>query len=195
MRSDNQNKRMEEELSILNSNSTQFSEEMAAEPTARPKGKAIVAIALVILLLAGIFVGGGIISEVQYQKQVAEEEAQEIRDGEEIKYLQEVPEEKDGEFQSGITALYYTQENGLMVGMIFVNGKDAAVSVEQVSVTVRNEKDEVIASAQAKLKNITVASKESVEHNLYIKPNLVKITDSALDTLTYEIEVVEDEAA
>lgn len=196
MKADKQNKQGETELSLLDTNSTLVDDEPVQEaPAAKPKMKAIVAVALVILLVVGIVVGGGLISEMQYQKQLAEEQAQEIRDGEEVKYLAEVPELTDGKLESGITALYYTQENGLMVALEFLNGKDTAVSVEQVSVTVRDGDDNLIAAAKAELKKVSVPAGESVEHNLYIKPNLVSITDSTLDTVTYVIEVVEDEAA
>ncbi len=196
MNFEHQNKQEEPEVSLLDTNSALAEAPVSETPAAaKSKIKTIAAVLLAVLLVVGVVVGGGLISEQHYQKQLAEEQARELRDGEEIKYLTEVPELVEGELQSGVTALYYTQENGLMVTLEFINGKDKSVSVEQVSVTLRDGEGNRIASAEAALKNVTVAADESVEHNLYIKPNLVAITDSTLDIIDYAIEVTEAEAA
>jgi alpha-D-ribose 1-methylphosphonate 5-triphosphate diphosphatase PhnM len=103
-----------QEFSLLETNSTKMSEEELKQPRKKIPWKSVLAVLLAFVIVVGVFVGGGLISEAQYQAQLKKEAARQLREGSEARAV-EAPKMVDGELHSGITTLYYTQENGMSV--------------------------------------------------------------------------------
>ena len=80
---------------------------------------------------------------------------------------------------------------------LIITSHDDTKHVQQVlknsqvsgSVVLETEDEKLIASAHTKLKNVTVAAKDSTEHWLYLEPHLVKITDNSLEKVTCTLEI------
>lgn len=176
--------------SILNTNSAKMAEQPEEkQPVAKPKLKSVLAILLVIVLLVGVFVGGGLISEAQYQAKLAKEEAQSLRDGAEVRYL-DAPEAVDGSLEHGITAMYYSQENGMWLTLTIINGLDKEAKITNVYVKLKNsDNDAVIAQGGSDPKNWVVAADETKELSIYFPPEYVKITDDPLETVSVDATV------
>ena len=202
----------ETESSILSTNSARMAEEEATkeEPAEKRTLKVALVSALsgtalgtvltvvgVLVLIVGVIVVGGVISEAQHQRELAKEEERkeqealrELREDELIHYI-EAPEKKENDLQSGITQLYYSKENGLNVEVTFVSGLARNTEINRISLVLKNEKDEVIASAATDIKGVKVNAGETKTHMLYLEPQLVKLTNDPLEKITYEIQVTD----
>ncbi len=177
--------------SILNTNSAKMAEEEPEkkQSVAKPKMKSVLAILLVVVLLIGVFVGGGLISDAQYRAQLAKEEAQSMRDDAGVRYL-DAPEAVDGSLESGITAMYYSQENGMWLTLTVINGLDKEAKITDVFVTLKNgDTDAVIVQGSSAPKKWSVAADETKEFAIYFPPEYVKITDDPLEKVGIEATV------
>lgn len=176
--------------SILNTNSAKMAEEQPKEEEqkAKPKLKSVLSALLVVVLLVGVFIGGGVLSEAQYQADLKKEEAQKIRTDFKQRYI-DAPEAVEGSVESGVTTLYYSQENGMWLGVTIVNGTDKDVDIKSVAATVKNEKDAVIASGSSKTKKWSVVAGETKVFTVYYPPEYVKITDDTLETVSIDLTV------
>lgn len=176
--------------SILNTNSTKMAEQPEEkQPITKPKMESVRAIVLVIVLLVSVFVGGGMISEAQYRAKLAKQEAQSMRDGAEIRCI-DAPEAVDGSLVSGITAMYYSQENGMWLTLTVINGLDKEAKITSISVTLKNgDSEAVIAKGASEPKEWSVAVDETKELTVYFPPKHVKITDDPLKTVSIDLAV------
>ena len=179
--------------SILDTNSAKMTEEeLAAEKKPKISGKriwkSVAPILLAIVIVVGVMLGGGIISEHQRQKQLAKEP----RDGFLTRYNAD-PELVSGELTRGVTEIYYSQENGMSVTLAFANGYDKDVAITDVQMVLTNEAGKRIASAKTALKNVVVPVGETVYHTLYLEPHLVEINDDTLEKFNCDLTVTEEQ--
>ena len=176
--------------SILNTNSAKMAEEQPTQeaPKAKVNWKNILSVVLVIVLVVGVFIGGGVLSEMQYQADLKKEEAQKIRTDFTQRYI-EAPELVEDSVESGVTTLYYSQENGMWLGVTIVNGTDFDVDITKVAAVVKNSEDEQIASGSSKTKKWSVIAGESKEFTVYFPPEYVKIVDDTLETVSIDLTV------
>lgn len=179
--------------SILNTNSAKMEEQAEEQVVTKPKMKGIIAVALAILLLIVVFVGGGVISEMQHRAQVAQEAAREIRHGEDIHNFEMMPA-AENEMVGCVTKLYYSQENGMHMTVSFFNNNDKACDIEEFTVVVedRDSKERIVSAGNVKIKNLTVPAGQRVDEELYIIPKHVKITDHDLDFISVKVDMIRD---
>lgn len=180
-----------QEFSLLETNSSKMSEEEFVEPRKKIPLKSVLAVLLVVALIIGVFVGGGLISEAQYQAELKKQEARSPRNEDEVRAA-DAPAMVEGEMRGGITTFYYTKENGMYLCVTFVNGDTVATDVTEVSIVLETEDGKTIASAHTKLKNVSVAAKSEATHWLYLEPHLVKITDDSLEKVVCTIEITDE---
>ena len=179
--------------SILNTNSAKMEERVEEKIVTKPKMKGIIAVALAILLLIVVFVGGGVISEMQHRAQVAQEAAREIRDGEDIHNFEMMPA-AENEMVGCVTELYYSQENGMHMTVSFFNNNEKACDIEHFTVVVedRESKERIVSAGNVKIKDLTVPAGERVDVPLYVLPEHVKITDHDLDFINVKVDMRRD---
>lgn len=191
--------------SILNTNSTKMQQQEEEEPKKPINWRPVLTVAIVVVALIGLIVGGVLISEAQYQKKERERTAKELRDGAEVRYFAEedLPELKDGEVDYGLTALYYTKEDGMWLHFAVCNGTDDEITVERISVILNNsKKQEEIANGASSFGDVKVEERkipagEIKEFEIYFPPKFVKIKDDTLKevtptlTLEYKSEAAE----
>ena len=133
-----------------------------------------------------------------HEEELSEAEKKELRDGAEVRYFAEedLPELKDGEVDYGLTALYYTKEDGMWLHFAVCNGTDSGIIVEKISVILNNsKKQEEIANGassfgEVKVEDRMIPAGETKEFEIYFPPKFVKIKDDTLKevapTLTLE---------
>lgn len=177
--------------SILNTNSAKLAEEQPEEKQPRKKvnWKNVLAAVLVVVLVVGVFVGGGLISDAQYKAQLKKEEAQALREGSEVRYLN-APAAVEGSLEYGVTAMHYSQENGMWITMTVVNELGKAAEIKEVGVVLKNgESGAVIVSGKSTVKKWNVADGESKAFSIYFPPEYVKITDDALKKVSMDVSL------
>lgn len=175
--------------SILNTNSAKMAEEQPQEKQkAKPKLKSVLAALLVVVLLVGVFVGGGVLSEAQYQAELKREEARALRTDAMKRYI-DAPEKVEGSVESGVTTLYYSQENGMWLEVTVVNGMDSDIKIRTIAAVVKNGEDAVIASGSSKIKKCSAVAGETEKITVYFPPEYVKITDDKLEEVSLELTV------
>ncbi len=179
-----------QEFSLLETNSSKMTDVELKEAPKKIPWKSVLAVALAVVIIVGVFVGGGLISEAQYQAQLKKEAARELREGSEARAV-EAPEMVEGELRSGVTTLYYTQENGMYLCITFVNGGTTATEINEISVVLETKEGKRIASAHTKIKGVEVAAKSEATHWLYLEPHLVEITDDPLEKIGCTLEVTD----
>lgn len=179
--------------SILDTNSAKMSEEEIAAEVAKPSAKkvfkSIAPLLLAILIVIGVLVGGGVISERQRQAALARE----CREGFQVRY-NAAPEVEDDTLNGTVTEIYYSQENGLSVTLGFANGYDYDTAVTEVEMVLKTQAGKRIASAKTTLKNVVVKKGEVGYHNLYLEPHLVEINDDTLEKFTCELSLTDEKA-
>lgn len=189
-------KRVADEMtfSILETNSKITPpEDKRAQPKSRklPRRELvnrIVAAVLTVVLIVGIFVGGGLLSEWQYQKEQAAQAAREMREGSPVFQNDEIQAE-EGKLVANLTEAYYSAENGMWLVMTFANGEDTAATVQRVEYTINTEDGKRIVGGVAdKIENCVVAAGGIKKLAVYAAPQYVSITDDALETLSFTIE-------
>lgn len=178
--------------SILDTNSAKMTEEeLAAEKKPKVAGKqvwkSVAPLLLAVVIVVGVLLGGGIISERQRQAELAKE----CREGFMTRY-NAAPSLKDDEITRGVTEIYYSQENGMSVTLAFANGYDNDVAITEVEMVLTNEAGKRIASAKAKLKDVVVPAGEVLEHRLYLEPHLVEINNDTLEKFTCDLTITEE---
>ncbi len=182
--------------SILNTNSSHMAEQVAAAQKERRRNqkqlwKSIGTVALAVALVLVVVLGGGIVSDRIYKKQQAEEEARACRDGFQIRYGAE-PELTQGEMTTGITEIYYSQENGVWVTLMFANGYEADSRVDEIGLVIKNVNGERIASAAStKIKDVVVPAGGTKKHKLYLEPQVVTITDDTFEKFSCDITLTD----
>ncbi len=184
----------DESNSLLTTNSSKMQEEQPVrerKPMSKKTAKAVIAAALTVLGIILVFVAGAVISELNYQAELAEAAKRELRSGEKYHSI-DAPELVEDELAVGVTQLYYSAENGMSVMLTFVNGQDTQVTLDTVELVLENSEGERIASAgETKVKNWVVAAGETASFELYLKPNVVEITDDPLEEIVYTIDTTE----
>lgn len=151
--------------------------------------KRILAAVTAVVLVVGIFVGGGLLSEWQYQKEQAAQAAREMREGSPVFQNDEVQTE-EGKLVANLNEAYYSAENGMWLVMTFANGEDTAATVQRVEYTINTEDGKRIVGGVAdKIENCVVAAGGIKKLAVYAAPEYVSITDDALETLAFTIQV------
>ncbi len=177
--------------SILNTNRAKMAEEQPEEKQPRKKvnGKNVLAGALVVVLIVGVFVGGGLISDAQYKAEQERAAAQALREGAETRYL-DVPEAVEGSLEYGVTEMFYSQENGMWITVTVVNELGKTADVKEVSLVLKNgESGDVIVSGKSTVKKWSVADGETKAISIYFPPQYVKITDDTLKRVSMDISL------
>ena len=180
--------------SILDGSSE--SEALLSSPTPEPKKKmgsmwkSIGIVALVVVILAGIFAGGGIYFEQQYQKEQEEAYNKDLK-GDTTYFTSEEtePEKSETEVTALITEVYYTNDGSLAVRFCFANGMAEAQRLVSVEIKLRNGDGNVIATGYSDDidKDYTIPADGTNTLLLYISPQYVLITDDPLSTIDYDV--------
>ncbi len=178
--------------SLLDTNSAKMTDEELAVETkpkmaAKQVWKSIAPILIAVLIVVGVLLGGGIISEQQRQAELLKE----CRDGFQIRY-NTAPEVEAGNIVSNVTEIYYSQENGLWVKLAFANGYEQDTNITEIEMVLKTQAGKRIASAKTKLKNVLVPTGKVVEHKLYLEPHLVEINDDKLEKFTCDLTITDE---
>lgn len=147
-------------------------------------------VALVAVLLVGLFIGFGVFFQKQYDKELAEQEGKESKEG--MTYFtadQTEPEKKADELTSLITEACYTNDGSLKVDLCFANGMEKDQHLTSVAVEIRNGEGKVVAKGYSddisKTYRIPAGGTETLI--LYVSPEYVTIKDDSLATLSYDV--------
>lgn len=147
-------------------------------------------VAIVVVVLAGIFVGGGIYFEHQYQKELEEAAKKDPKEGMTYFQAEETePEKSETEITSLITEAYYTNDGSLAVHLCFANGMSEAKHLVSVEVKIRNGDEETVAAgySDAIADDYVIPADGTNELVLYISPEYVEIADDSLYTISYDV--------
>lgn len=147
-------------------------------------------VAAVVVVLAGIFVGGGIYFEKQYQDSLTDAEKKEAKEG--MTYFQAevtTPEKSETEITALITQAYYTNDGSLAVHLCFGNGMSEDKHLVSVEVKIRNGDEKTVAAgySDAIADDFVIPKDGTKELVLYISPEYVEISDDSLHTISYDI--------
>lgn len=177
--------------SILNTNSTLMSAQ-EEEPKKPINWRAVLTVVIVVVALVGLIVGGIFVSDAVYKKQKWETERKELRDGAEPRYITEedLPEYKDGELDYGLTAMYYTKEDGMWMHVSVCNGLKEDLTISRIGIVLTNsKKQEEIANGESSGIEWKVAAGETKSFEVYFPPEFVKIKDDTLKEISPEVTI------
>ncbi len=150
--------------------------------------KTFLVILIASAVLIGLFVGGGIYFEHRYQQELLEEYNKSAKDGMTYFLAEKTePEKSEKELTALITEAYYTNDGSLAVFLCFANGMDRDQDLQSVDVTIRNDKEEVIAAGYSNTFDLIVPKGGTAQLILHISPQHVKIGDDSLNTIVYDI--------
>lgn len=182
-----------ETISILNG--TKENEDVLSAPVREKKidrsmWRSIGIVALVVVILVGIFIGGGLYFHFQDEKAKEEEYNKQAKAG--LTYFQAEetePEKSETELTSVITEAYYTNDGSLAVHICFANGMAEDKHLLSVEVKIRNADEAIVAAgySDAIADDFVVAAGGTKELLLYISPEYVEIADDALNTISYDV--------
>lgn len=107
----------------------------------------------------------------------------------------DVPDMPDEGIAAVVNEVCYAKNGGLLVHLTFANGEGTTQHPTRLSLTIRNENDEVVASTSAS----TIPEKYFINSGGYktfdlrIPKKYVKIADDPLSTLSFEVTVESEE--
>ncbi len=146
------------------------------------------AILAVVVILIGLFVGGGIYFEDRYQKELQAAYDKAAKEGLTYFLAEETePEKSEKEVTALITEAYYTNDGSLAVFLCFANGMDRDQDLQSVNVKIRNDEEEVIGGGYSDNFDLIVPKGGTAQLTLYIAPEHVKIKNDSLNTIAYDI--------
>lgn len=180
---------VQEDISILNTNSTEVGLEQEEQALSKKQILKLVAVvAAVVVFVATLLVVGGIVSENIHQKELLRQPDESMS-----VFYNDVTEAeiKSGDIDAIITKAYYTNEKGLQVFLNFSNGLKENQRIEKIFITIRDtdEKGKVIAAGNTDKisKKTIVPAGGNFDFELYIPPEYVKIKDNSLKNIYYNI--------
>lgn len=153
--------------------------------------KRLLAAVTAVVLVVGIVVGGGLLSEWQYQKEQAELAAREMRENSPVFQNDEIQTE-EGKLVANLTEAYYSAENGMWLVITFANGEDTTTTVQRVEYTVSNKDGKrIVAGVADEIDGCVVTAGSIKKLAVYAAPQYVSITDDTLEILSFVIETEE----
>lgn len=176
--------------SILNTNSTKMQPREDEETQKLFNLRGVLTVAIIVVALIGLIVGGIFVSDAVYKKKQWETEKTAIRDGAVVRYISEedLPKYEEGELDYGLTAMYYTKEDGMWMHIAVCNGLDTEITVNKIGVLLKNsKKQETIADGESSGLAWKVAAGETGEYELYFPPEFVPIKDDTLKAVVPEV--------
>lgn len=189
--------------SLLNTNRTKMGSELSVETGNKSSRKqriiSIVIVLSVIAALAAVFILGGIVSKLQYEKQQKEEaEAARLAALKEARpdtiYITgEEPELMPYRVTWSAIYAYYSNENGMYITMNFANGHETAVPVTEISVWLKRGEELVASGRLRNIVDLVIPAAGDTDYTFYLDPSLVKITDIEENVdLEWELQVTTD---
>ncbi len=180
---------VQEDISILNTNSTEVGLEQEEQALSKKQILKLVAVvAAVVVFVATLLVVGGIVSENIHQKELLRQpdESMSAFYSEET----EAPITAD-KVETIVTQAYYTNEKGLQVFLNFSNGLKENQRIKKIYITIRDksEQGKVIAKGNTdKISKKTIIPAEgNLDFELYIPPRFVAIKDNSLEKISYDV--------
>lgn len=188
--------------SILNTNRTEMESEadtVGDKPSRKQKIISIIIVLCVIAVLAAVFILGGIVSNLQYEKEQKEQaEAERLaalkEAREDTMYITgEEPELLPYRVTWNVINAYYSNENGMYITMNFTNGHATAVPVTEISVWLKRGDDLVASGRLRNIVDLVIPAEGDADYTFYLDPSLVKIADLEENVeLEWELEVTTD---
>lgn len=180
------------ESSILNGMEQEIEQPKQVKDKAATKAmwRSIGIVALVIVVLGGIFAGVGIYAEKKFQEGQQVDYEKQAKSGVAAFVSEDTePDASATEITALITELYYTNDDSMAVNLCFANGMGKDQRLNSVDVSIRNADGEVIAAgfSDAIDDNYFIPTGGTATLILYISPEYVQIKDDSLATISYEV--------